>query len=140
MRPRSVGSSQKCGRTWQAPHSGEYVAYAQFDSVARTPVGGEDPVLGGDSLDLASATSPIDPEDVLKITSTTQAPAGEVTFTWPSKAGVSYGVRFGGISSWTVIGNSLAGTGIEMSFTDDGSLTGGLPSAGSERHCQVIVE
>ena len=34
----------------------------------------------------------------------------------------------------------LAGTGGEMSFTDDGSLSGGLPSAAEERHYQVFVE
>ena len=93
-----------------------------------------------DGAEFAAATSPIDPGDVLKITSTTQAPSGDVTFTWPSKIGVNYGVRFGDLSRWTVIVTGLAGTGAEMGFIDDGSLTGGLPSADDERHYQVFVE
>ncbi|MGI9244564.1 MAG: hypothetical protein ACR2RV_27430, partial [Verrucomicrobiales bacterium] len=93
-----------------------------------------------DGAEFAAATSPIDPGDALKITSTTQLASGEVTFTWPSKLGVSYGVRFGDLSSWAVIATGLAGNGGEMSFTDDGSLSGSLPSDADERRYQVFVE
>jgi hypothetical protein len=93
-----------------------------------------------DGAEFAAMTSPVDAGDVLKITSMIQGAAGDVTLTWPSKAAVSYGVRFGDLSSWINIANGLAGTGSEMSFTDDGSLSGGLPGADDERHYQVFVE
>ena len=93
-----------------------------------------------DGAEFDSATVPTDPLDVFKITSAVQGLAGEVTLSWESKADITYGVRFGDLSTWTVIATSLAGNGMEMSFTDDGTLTGGAPGDDAERHYQVFVE
>ena len=113
-----------------------------FPDLAATDGSGDEDGDGqSDAAEFAANTSPIDPADVLEITSVGQDPgSGDVTLTWPSKVGVTYGVRFGDLTTWNVIATGLAGTGGEMSFTDDGSLTGGAPADDDERHYQVFVE
>jgi len=113
-----------------------------FPNLAATDGSGDADGDGqNDAAEFASGTSPVDASDLLLITSINQDPGtADVTITWPSKNGVTYRVRFGDLTTMTVIGDPIAGDGTELSFTDDGSLTGAAPSEDDERFYQVIVE
>jgi hypothetical protein len=93
-----------------------------------------------DAAEFLAKTNPIDPLDVLRITSVRQAASGDVIVSWTSKVGVSYGVRMGDLSIWAEISNGHEGTDGELDFTDDGMLSGGAPGADDERYYQVFVE
>ena len=73
-----------------------------------------------DAAEFVAGTSPVDPLDVFQVTSVLSEPGGGVTLTWPSKTGVSYGVRVGDLTNWTVLESGIAGNDAEMSYTAGG--------------------
>lgn len=52
---------------------------------------------------------------------------------------VLYSTSPGSAGTWTQAGNALIGTGSKMTWTDNGSLTGGSPSASKHRFYKVLI-
>lgn len=113
-----------------------------FGSTAALP--GDDPDGDGATnlSEFLAGTVPTDIADVFAIASVTpNATASQFTVAWPAKAGKTYTVRFSdGLDAWTAVNASTvqAAANGTLTWTDDGSLTGGLPANG-RRFYEVII-
>lgn len=77
-------------------------------------------------------------DSALFVKNVTQTQAGATTVTWPSQTGTNYRVQWknGLADSWQPITPDFSGTGSVLSWTDNGSQTGGL---GPERFYRVTI-
>ena len=65
---------------------------------------------------------------------------GTATVTFPTIAGRSYRVMYSStLLSWLPASASVAGTGATMTWVDDGTATGSLPSAAAKRFYRIEV-
>ena len=105
---------------------------------------GVGPFLGGaasavDLSDLFVTDAIPTADNALFVKEITQAASGSTTIKWPSQTGTSYRVQWKNDlvgSTWQSIVPDFPGTGSVQSWTDDGSLTGGLVP---ERYYRVVV-
>ncbi|MEP7015384.1 MAG: alkaline phosphatase family protein [Verrucomicrobiota bacterium] len=105
---------------------------------------GVTPSLGGaasaiDLSDLFVQNAIPTADSALYVTNITQTQAGATTIGWPSQTGTTYRCQWkNGLigATWQSITPDFSGTGSVLSWTDDGSQTGGI---GSQRFYRVIV-
>ena len=83
-----------------------------------------------------------DPAPVAPTVTITRLGNGNVQLSFPSQTGVTYQIHWDAdlTPPWTPISPTLNGTGGVLTWTDDGVLTGSLPSSVPRRFYQVLVE
>lgn len=65
-------------------------------------------------------------------------PDGSITLSWPATVGAWYQVQVStDLAQWEFLANSRQATAATMSWTDDGTLTGGLPATVAKRFYRV---